>query len=486
MASGIEVFSDQFTYATNTGRGIYRGHVRATGTNLAMTSRVLEILMPTQEKKGGRLESISADGEVEVDSSGIQASGEHSVYTVLTDQVFISGHPTWREGEKDGSADELIVERTNGVLHANGNARLTAPATRAGGYGFLSLPGEASAPASNSVPKIVEIHSDSYLLRTNFAFFQDQVRAEERAGGKVEGTMTCAQLTMAGAGSNPTDTAEREVDIRETDEAAGEKRRFTAGKAVYDGASGAIELTQNPKWEASNRAGVRQGTGDVMTVSGDPQALVAKGHAFMRLPADDLAAPPGMGQTSRPPATTRSLTNTFAEIHSTSYRLTSFLSTFQGPVHVEHPRMTWDAGNMNVEQLKDKRSRRILAGGGVVFDMLDEKGQTLHGTGDKSDMVSGVQTDPSWLNGLAGPYLKAGTTNEILVLAGQPAVLETQTDRPTSDNPTNKTPSNVTNKIIVLDGIEHQINVFGRYRMWGKGPPANTNSFELPGAKFMK
>ena len=314
-ASDIEVFSDRFNYSTNTGRGIYRENVRATGTNLAMTSRMLEVVVPSQQQKTAHLESISADGDVKVESSGIQAAGEHALYTVETDQVLVTGQPTWRATDKNGSADELIVERTNGVLHANGNAMLTTPASRTGGYGFLSRPGQELPPATNSVPKMVQIRSENYLLRTNFALFHDRVRAEERAGDRAEGTMTCGQLTMAGAGSNTTATAEQEVDIRQTDPATGETNRFTAGKAVYDGGTGAIEFTLNPRWES----GQRQGTGEVMTVSGDPEALVVKGHAFMRLPADELAAPTGVGGSAPAPAKAATLTNSFANIHSESY-----------------------------------------------------------------------------------------------------------------------------------------------------------------------
>ena len=59
-------------------------------------------------------------------------------------------------------------------------------------------------------------------------------------------------------------------------------------------------------------------------------------------------------------------------------------------------------------------------------------------------------------------------------------------DHPTADNPTNKLKSHVTNKIIPLDLVNHLFTVSGAYRMWGQGPPVNTNSFELPGAEFTK
>ena len=41
----IEIFSDQFDYAEKTGQGVYRGNVRVAGTNLAMTSEILTVLV---------------------------------------------------------------------------------------------------------------------------------------------------------------------------------------------------------------------------------------------------------------------------------------------------------------------------------------------------------------------------------------------------------------------------------------------------------
>lgn len=470
----VEVFSDQFSYATNTGHGIYRENVRVMGTNLAMTSRVLDVVVPVKER---RVETISAEGDVQVDSSGLRVSGQQALYTVRTDQFHLSGNPAWRALDKEGAADDLVLDRTNGALRATGNARLTALAGRAGGYGFLNRPGQVSAPTSNAVAQVVEIHSGDYLLRTNFAVFHDQVRAEERAGEKVQGTMTCGELTLVTIGANTTATAERDVDLRQTDADTAEQRRFTCGQAVYQGTNGAITLTQDPKWEA----GEREGRGDTMTVWGEPEAMDVDGNAFMRLPAEEIAKARAAESGARPPAQTASPKKAFAEIHSRSYRLTPRGATFAGPVRIQHPEMTLSSGKLSVDALKDKRSRRILAEDGVVFDLVDDKGQTLHGTGEKADMISGIQIDPGWATSLARPYLTAGRTNEILVLTGGPALLTTEMKRGA------KTESgNVENKLIIVDGIRHRVTTPGRYVMRGQGPPINTDRFELLQGKSVK
>ena len=54
----IDIFSDQFEYAQQSGQGIYQGNVRVAGTNLAATASRLTILLPVAER---RLQSLTAE-----------------------------------------------------------------------------------------------------------------------------------------------------------------------------------------------------------------------------------------------------------------------------------------------------------------------------------------------------------------------------------------------------------------------------------------
>jgi len=44
--AAVEIFSDQFEYATNSGVAFYRGNVRLTGTNLALVGGMLTVVLP--------------------------------------------------------------------------------------------------------------------------------------------------------------------------------------------------------------------------------------------------------------------------------------------------------------------------------------------------------------------------------------------------------------------------------------------------------
>jgi len=462
-ARDLDVYSDHFNYATNTGLGTYLDHVRASGTNLSLASKLLEVFVPVHE---GHMERVSARGAVKVDTSGLQAAGDEAVYTISNDVVRLTGDPSWHAAEREGRGDELILERTNGVLHANGNAELFTLANGAGGFHFMQ-PAPGAAARTNREIEAIEIHSAQYLLRTNYAWFSGNVRAAECAGTNIGGTLTCGELTMSGAGSNTTATAVQNVDFRQTDPATGEHRHFAGDKAVYHGTTGEMELTGTPIWSSGDSSG----NGDLIQVTSRPEGMIVRGKAFLRVPADQLAAPPSMGSAAAAPApaTPRAPAApvNFAEVYSTEYRLAPGGADFAGPVRLHHPEMIWKTGRMIVESPKNSRSRRLIGEDGVEFDFLDNKGATHHGTGATADMISGMEIEPAWTNGAASAFLTPGATNQILVLTGDPALLTDDT-------------GNVRNRLIIMDGIRHRITTPGRYFMWGKGPPMGTNRFDLP------
>ena len=225
-------------------------------------------------------------------------------------------------------------------------------------------------------------------------------------------------------------------------------------------------LTQQPKWES----GESRGTGDSIVVSTKPEGMVVKGSAFLNLPADQLAATPTLTGTAAPAARTAAPAKSFAQVYSESYRLAPTGATFQGPVRIQHPEMAWKSGTLSVDLTKDKHSRRLQGDKGVEFDLLDSHGGSHHGTGEKADLISGPQVEPSWMTGLAAPYLTPGATNHILVLTGDPALLTDES-------------GNVRNRLIILDQVRHRVTAPGQYFLWGKGPPISTNKFVLPTGK---
>ena len=119
------------------------------------------------------------------------------------------------------------------------------------------------------------------------------------------------------------------------------------------------------------------------------------------------------GLTFRLPAQTGGITN-FSDIHIFSdqaeFDLESNVAIYRGNVRVEEARMklTCDLLTAKLPQ-RGGRIESIVAEQNVKFDLTDEKGQTVHGRGDKA--VYTYQVSESG-------------TNEVMELMGNP-VLET-------------------------------------------------------------
>ena len=300
---GLEIFSDRFEFqytpdpglGTNSGLAIYRGDVGVVGTNLALTSGLLKVEVPTSgPQRPSGLQSITAEQNVIMDYEDVQATGERATYSAETGRATITGHPAWRAEQAQGSGDELVIERADKSFRADGHAYLKMPGQTLGASGLLPRQGRA---ATNSLPATnqwVEVRSDSYQRWTNSAVFRDGVVVTERAGDELKGKMSCSRMMLTFVRTNEPQqmVAEDKVVIEQAEQ------RLMGGKAVYTVTNGVLDLTGNPQW----RAGLREGKGDLLRVNVQQDEMLVRGNATMRLPADELGQAPARGPGAAPPA----------------------------------------------------------------------------------------------------------------------------------------------------------------------------------------
>jgi lipopolysaccharide export system protein LptA len=509
----VEILSRQFEYSTNYGQAVWRVGVRVKGEQLALSSGVLRAKLPSGQSglqglaapssgvQGqrqdtasgqGRLESITAEQNVSVDYAGVQATGDEAVYTPETDQLHLSGHPAWRAQSREGSADDLVLGRTNQVLRAAGHAVLKMPGQGLATVGLLSQGGPAATNAVPAKDQVLEVLSESYIVQTNLAEFRGPVQVIERAGGEVRGTMSCGQLTAGLGQTNQLErmVAQRQVIIRQQD------RQFLAGKAVYEATNGVMELTEEPRWQA----GLRQGRGDLIWLSTKPEGMLVVGNAWMRLPAEELASAemvshgpsdrptassaggPAAAAANRPAAAKPSATNSpMAEITAEEYTMTPQGALFELDAHIEHPQMNWSSQTITVQWPEGGTTRHILAERAVSFELMGQNDRKMEGQGDQADYAYSVTN---------------GITNDVMVLTGNPAqlVLTRQpADLAPTGNPAQWVPTRnpaeskneqgtVRDTLITLDRIHERIRT-SRSRQWAiqiEAPPMSTNFLQMP------
>jgi len=436
-AKGIEIFSDQFDYSGDTGIGHYRRDVRITGEDFEMSAGTLQFLLPVKERQ---LQRLMVEENVVVRSGDLRAQGQQVTYVPDTGLIRVTGQPAWQAAQREGRGDELEIDRTNQIFRATGHAWLKLSGLSSGSSGFLPNAAPAASRSGPATNQTVEIESESYEIRTNLAAFRNLVRVTQRVGDQQQGQLTCSRLTATFLGTNQMDrlVAEEAVVFQQ------DLKRFTADRAVYTGTNGILELTGNPVWQD----GPRQGKGDVVLIDTKRSEMVVRGNATVRLPAQEIssAALTSVGsvnagdvQTAAAPARSAA-TNQFAEISSLEYRFQTNSALFQGQVRVTHPQMNLTCESVAVDFPQGGgTAERILAERSVEFDLMDDKGQKIRGTGQKALYTYKVTPD---------------RTNDLLELTGNPVLTMTNG-------------STFQNSVIMLDRANGKLVAPGKYHILG-------------------
>jgi lipopolysaccharide export system protein LptA len=356
----------------------------------------------------------------------------------------VTDNPHWQARRMEGRGDELLIDRTNGIFQANGQAWFKMPGRGGGATGFFPPPSPGPAPAVESTNSFVEIFSRNYEVRTNQAVFIDRVNAKEYTGQQTPNTMTCEVMTAFFSSTNEVRkvVAERDVVIEQAD------KSFQAAKAVYTATNGLLELTGSPFW----RAGEREGRGDLIRVLATNEEMRVEGNATVRLPAHELGQAVPAVTPSRP-GRRQSSREQFAEISSRRYTLWPKSGLFQGRVIARHPQVTWACETMTVETPATNRVI-VTAEQAVTFDLVDEQGQPVHGVGDKA---------------VYNYSLVGNVTNEVLTLTGHPAALKRGTNN-----------ASLLNDTINYDRANNKVTALGAFTSQGTAPAAGSNSLRIP------
>jgi len=402
-----------------------------------------------EHQKPSEVKTIIAETNVVMDyllsnQENVHATGDRVTYATDTSLARLTGHPTWRAGQREGRGDELIIDRTERTFLANGQAYFKTPVRTNDTGGFLPQANLSNTNVAKATNQFIEVFSDNYEFRTNLALFREDVRVTEKADEQIKGKMTCRTLTLNFSGTNELQrmVAEDKVVIEQDENA------FRAGKALYEGQTGILELVDNPSW----KSGLREGKGDLIQLDVQRKAMDVKGNAFMRLPAQEI----GENAEPKPKVSEESArkdtTNQFAEIFADDYELTEKQAQFDRNVRIDHPRMKWSCGKMTAFfPPPGEKNQKLVAEENVVFDLSEAASQPdrkVHGKGEK--VVYNYNVSPS-------------ATNDVMEITGNPVL---QTDQGTFEN-----------SIIIFDHARNMLIAPGKYKIHGT---VMANAIEMP------
>lgn len=292
----IRITSDEFDYQADA--AIFRGTVQVHDAEGDLSCGILRVNFGTGN---AGVERIEAEQEVVLQQGTTRAISEKAVYTVGQERETIefTGHALWQEGDRQGSGERLVFDRRKRTVDAETKAYLKLPKSTLGTAGFLasSAAPDESRTATNARSAFVEVFADR---------MQIQLPA---TNGPVQEVI-----------------AEKNVLIVDPDQDG----RALADRAVYEEATGILELTGSPVLESVRRLV----NGRSLKFERATRSFKAAPEAYVKLPFQAVTEL-GLFTINRPSSKTSATvarTNQFIEIWSQSFEYTTNQLKFSGDV----------------------------------------------------------------------------------------------------------------------------------------------------------
>ncbi len=283
----LKIFADHFQFLYELNLITYSGNVLVDDAQMELTCNTLTIELGTNKS----IQQITADQNVVIvnkkDKS--RAMGDQAVYVVNSEKELLelTGNPLWTDGQREGTAMVFKFDRKQNIFRAEKNAIFTMPREK------LTRPGLflGSSKTNAAAGPIVEIAADLISFKL------------PQTNGPIREIV-----------------AETNVVIT----SASDQSRASAAKAIYNAASGAIELTGNPVWKIQQN----EISAEILVI-GTNQFFAARTNVHLKLPSTLFGKTLGAHGTNTIPANT----NQFVEIFADDFYYATNLATFRENVH---------------------------------------------------------------------------------------------------------------------------------------------------------
>jgi lipopolysaccharide transport protein LptA len=299
----VQVSADDFHFKpdaveTNFNTTVFRGNVQINNGQGKLTCGRMTI---RSYAEGGRAERVTAEDGFVAEQEGNRVNGQRAVYEEAKATVEITGNPTWKLEDQDGSAEVLVLDVEKRAYQARGKVQMRMPAGTIGRTAWL-LP-ETKGATNVTIPeaKATELRPNGPV---EFSSDEFEFKRASEAGGPDLATyrgnvvvsdpdrmkLSCGLLTGAiVAGTNQVQSilAERNVEIRILNPqgdriARGDKAVYTAGReqVVLSGQQGAEIVLADAEGltRAQGREIIYERGADLLQLVGDPQLTTAGGE----------------------------------------------------------------------------------------------------------------------------------------------------------------------------------------------------------------
>ncbi|HOW66093.1 MAG TPA: hypothetical protein PK256_12465, partial [Verrucomicrobiota bacterium] len=305
----LNLTADRFVFNVGTNRVNYFGNVQGEDTNMILTCEALTLTLPkaatgpldpglaivrvtppsepSQTTARPEIDRILAETNVTVVNrrDGSLVKGDRAEYLRLKEgeQIELTGHPSWKQGEREGRADLLRFYQETRLVSAIGQAYVKLPKNEMAQPGLL-MPSLSVQTNQGSATGFMEVFADEFHILADGARFDGHVRIEDptlEAGG---GTVRCEKLRIFTGPDKQVSSVVMERDVVLTQ---GDRARITSDQLVYEKAKDTVELTGNPAWFMEGR----QGNADRLSFDLGHKRLLAEGNARLKMPLYNASLP---------------------------------------------------------------------------------------------------------------------------------------------------------------------------------------------------
>ena len=237
----LEVFSKKFRFEEATSnrlaRALYQDEVKVIHPEATIFADEINVRFNATN----RIEGISAQGSVRVQSQESQAFGDHAEYDLLAEKIALSGNPHWRLEENTGRSDLLVFFPKTKEIHALQHVEMILPGQSVGSLFAVNV--RTNQQTGTNMP--MTIRSETFSRGTNVAVFHGNVEISD-----ARGRMSCQMVTIVSAGTNQVQRviAEDGVRIEQPGLIA------TGSRAEYDVATGLVHLTGEPQLMSDDKS----------------------------------------------------------------------------------------------------------------------------------------------------------------------------------------------------------------------------------------
>lgn len=298
--------------------------------------------------KPGGAQKIEAIQNVEIHQNDTDIRSGRALYDVKENLIRISERPTWVGSQREGSADLLVMNRTQDSLSATGHVYMKLPLTN------LVLSGDASvSPGTN---RFVEIRSEQFEYQNAqsnklaSALYRGTVRAVQG-----DATLSCERLTAEFGATNRLSRLHAEEQV----EMVSERTRVSGRTADYDLDSDKLAVQGEPRWEVDQTKGRSQS----LVFFPKTKEMFATNQVEVTLPGHALGGLFTLsGQTNQPAPTNSPLT-----ITAQSLQRATNVSVFAKDVQIADGRGTISCALLTVYTGQTNQTERIIAEQQVVI-----------------------------------------------------------------------------------------------------------------------